>query len=145
MTSVSSVASTWRESVAYRNSVAALVGANGLLLFTIGVLATRFAEARLAALQLGPEQAERVAGTFYALGLSDALLSLFSFTAMIWIHRGAAAGRTLALIIGAQQILLGTGLALLSGSPFGLWFIASRGLAIAALAWLLVQPPRSSL
>lgn len=73
--------------------------------------------------------------------MADAASSLFSLLAMVLVHRERPAGRALALVVAANQVVVGVGLFLLAAFPPALYFIALRGALIAGLAWPL--PGRS--
>ncbi|MCZ6854871.1 MAG: hypothetical protein O7G86_13230 [Gammaproteobacteria bacterium] len=128
----------------YRKFVAIVLGLNGLILVLIGYMILATAETQLAALDLEASQIQQVVPTYYGLGLSDALSSLFSFAAMVLVYRENPSGRTLSLIIGIYLALVGLGLYLLSGALFGLYFISARGLIIAGLAWKLSRETQVS-
>jgi cellulose synthase/poly-beta-1,6-N-acetylglucosamine synthase-like glycosyltransferase len=115
------------------------LGLNGLLLAAVGFLIIVSAQSQLAELNLEASQIERIAPTFYGLGISDAFASVFSFASMVLIFRERPAGRTLALLVGANHVLIGIGFYLLISALFPLYFIASRGLIIVVLAWNLAS------
>ncbi len=121
----------------YKNIVAAVLGINGLLLLVIGGGMIARVSTQLAGLGLGSVDAEAVSVTYYALGASDAGLSLFSLVAAVFVFKGSNAGRVLAIVVGANLILVGVGIFSLTGAMFGLYFIGLRGLIIVALAWML--------
>ena len=121
----------------YKNLVAAVVGFNGLILIAIGCLMILSAQSQFIDLELDPVQIERIAPTLYGLGLADATSSLFSLLAMVLVYRQSPYGRTLALVVAANQLVVGVGLYLLTGISLALYFIAMRGAIIAALAWRL--------
>ena len=121
----------------YKNIVAAVLGANGLILAAIGVLIASTAESQLTDLGLEAEQISRVVPTFYGLGVADASSSLFSFFAMVLVYRRHPLGRSLALVVAATQLAVGIGLYLLAGVPIALYFIALRGAIVGVLAWRL--------
>jgi hypothetical protein len=123
----------------YKNIVAVVLGLNGLLLAAVGFLIIVSAQSQLAELNLEASQIERIAPTFYGLGISDAFASVFSFASMVLIFRERPAGRTLALLVGANHVLIGIGFYLLISALFPLYFIASRGLIIVVLAWNLAS------
>jgi len=121
----------------YKNIVAVVLGLNGLLLAAVGFLIVLSTQSQLAELGLEPAQMERIAPTFYGLGISDAFASLFSLAAMVLIFREQPSGKTVALLVGANHILIGVGFYLLIAAWFPLYFIASRGVIIVVLAWNL--------
>ena len=121
----------------YRNLVAAALGINGLILFGIGSLIGLSAQSQLADLGLDAEQIARVAPTFYGLGLADAASSFFSLLAMVLVYRERPSGRTLGLVVAANQLVVGIGLFLLTGVGLALYSIAMRGVVIAVLCWML--------
>ncbi len=121
----------------YRKIVALVLGLNGLLLLAIGSAMIAKAPSTLAELSLKGPEAESLAVTLYALGMSDVGLSVFSLAAAYFIIIGRNAGRTLALIVGVDLIIVGAGIFLLTSALFGLLFIALRGAVIMALAWWL--------
>jgi len=128
----------------YKNLVAAALGINGLILVAIGSLIALSAQSQLANLGLDAEQVARVAPTFYGLGLADASSSFFSLFAMVLVYQQCPSGRTLGLVVAANQLVVGIGLFLLTGVGLALYFIAMRGAVIAALTWRLPsqQAPR---
>lgn len=121
----------------HRSLAVAVLGANGLILLAVGVLILATARSQLVELGLEADQIARAAPTFYGLGLADAASSLFSLLAMVLVHRQHPAGRTLALVVAANQLVIGVGLYLLTALPLALYFIALRGLVIGAVAWPL--------
>jgi hypothetical protein len=125
----------------HKNLTAAVLGVNGLILLTVGAFIASSAQSQLAEFGLGADQIARTVPTFYGLGLADASASLFSLLAMVQVYRQRPSGRTLALAVAANQLTVGVGLFLLASFPPALYFIALRGVMIAALAWPL---PRQS-
>ncbi len=125
-----------------KNLAAGVLGANGLILLVVGVAIASSARSQLLGFGLGPDQVPQVVPTFYGLGLADASSSLFSLLAMMLVFQGRPSGRTLALVVAANQLIVGIGLFALASFPPALFFIALRGVVIAALAWPL---PRQNL
>ena len=121
----------------YKNVVATVLGLNGVLLILIGIRIVTSAEAQFDLLGLDASQIDSLTPTVYVLGLSDAVSSIFSLTAMVLIFRDSAAGKTLAYLVGANLLLVGIGLSVLTGAMFGIYFIAPRGAIIVILAWRL--------
>jgi len=122
--------------------VSAVLGANGLILLTVGVLVAATARSQLDGFGLAADQTGRVVPTFYGLGLADASSSLFSWFAMVLVYRQHPLGKVLALTVAANQLIVGVGLYLLTSAPLALYFIALRGVIIGTLAWRL--PTRSA-
>ena len=56
---------------------------------------------------------------------------------MILVLKGHAAGRILSFVVGAHLLITGVAIYLLTSGLFGLFFIASRGVVIVVLSWLL--------
>ena len=121
----------------YRNLVAAVLALNGLILLAIGAAIALSTGAQMEDLGLDAEQTLRISPTFYGLGMADAASSLYSLLAAFWIYRGQASGRTLALVVAAYQLIVGVGVFAVTGLPFALYVITSRGVLIGALAWWL--------
>ena len=121
----------------HKNLLAALLGLNGLTLLVIGLLIALSTRSQLGDLELGATQVEQIAPTFYGLGLADASSSLFSFLAMVLVYRKQPSGRALALVVAANQLIVGVGLYVFTSVLAGLLFIAARGAVIGALAWTL--------
>ena len=124
----------------HRNVVVAVLGTNGLILLAIGVLIASSGHSQLVEFGLTADQVGQVLPTFYGLGLADASSSLFSLLAMVLVYQQRPAGRTLALVVGANQLAVGVSLFLLTAFPPALYFIALRGVIIAGLAWALPTP-----
>jgi hypothetical protein len=120
-----------------KNLVAVVLGANGMILLVVGILIASSARPQLLGFGLGADQISRVVPTFYGLGLADAASSLFSFLAMVLVYQERPVGRALALAVAANQLVVGIGLFALAAFPPALFFIALRGVIIAALAWRL--------
>jgi CHASE2 domain-containing sensor protein len=130
----------------YRKLLAGVLGLNGLVLLGIGVGIAASARSQLGELALEPSQIARIIPTFYGLGLADASSSLFSLLALWLVIRRRPAGRILAFVVAANQLVVGVGLYLLAGFVPALPLIAGRGVIIGALAWRLPAregaPPR---
>lgn len=120
-----------------KNLTAAVLGANGLILLAVGTLIASSARSQLVEFGLGADQIARVVPTFYGLGLADASSCLFSLLAMVLVYQQRPSGRMLALVVAANQLTVGIGLFLLAGFAPALYFIALRGVVVAALAWPL--------
>jgi len=121
----------------YKNIVAAALGINGLILVAIGSLIAWSAQSQLVELGLDAGQVERIVPTFYGLGLADSCSSLFSLFAMVLVYQQRPTGRTLGLVVAANQFAVGIGLFLSTGFALALYFIAGRGAVIGLLAWRL--------
>ena len=122
----------------YKNIMAGILGLNGLLLVAIGVGMITTVSSRITQLGLADSQAQGLSVSLYALGVSDSVLSIFSFAAMVLIYKGIPAGRVLAYVVGANLILAGAGIFILTKALFGLYFIALRGVIIIALTSILM-------
>jgi hypothetical protein len=127
------------EDAMHRKLVAAVLGANALILLAVGTFIASSADSQLGESGLAADQISRVAPTFYGLGLADAASSLFSLLAMVLVYRQRPLGRTVALVVAANQIIVGFGLFVLAAFPPALYFIALRGVLIAAIAWPLAR------
>jgi hypothetical protein len=125
-----------------KNLLAGVLGVNGLILLAVGVSILSSARSQLIGFGLGPDQISKVVPTFYGLGLADASSSLFSLLAMLLVYRESSSGRTLALVVAAYQLIVGVGLFVVASFPPALFFIATRGVIIGALAW--PRPRRST-
>ena len=122
----------------YKNIMAGILGLNGLLLVAIGVGMITTVSSRITQLGLADSQAQGLSVSLYALGVSDSVLSIFSFAAMVLIYKGIPAGKVLAYVVGANLILAGAGIFILTKALFGLYFIALRGVIIIALTSILM-------
>lgn len=103
----------------YKNVVATILGLNGVLLLVIGSAIVMNVQNRLDQLGVDASAADGLEISLYALGASDAGLSLFSFLAAYLIARRRAAGKTLALVVGANLVLVGVGVFLPKPSDYG--------------------------
>ena len=121
----------------YRYIVACLLGLNGALLVAVGVRMITTVDARISQLGLNASQSESLAPTMYALGVSDAVTSIFSFVAMVLVLKGHSAGTIFSFVVGAHLLVTGVAIYAVTGALFGLLFIASRGVVIVALTWPL--------
>ena len=121
----------------YRYIVAFVLGLNGAMLVAIGIRMITTVDERISQFGLNVSQSTNLAPTMHALGVSDAVVSIFSFVAMILVLKGHAAGRGLSFVVGAHQLITGVAIYLLTSGLFGLFFITSRGVVIIALTWPL--------
>jgi hypothetical protein len=121
----------------YRYIVAFVLGLNGAMLVAIGIRMILTVDERISQFGLDVSQSVNLAPIMHALGVSDAVVSIFSFLAMILVLKGHAAGRILSFVVGAHLLITGVAIYLLTSGLFGLFFIASRGVVIVVLSWLL--------
>jgi len=114
-------------------------------MLAVGLLMVYSTDARLAEYSLNASQIEQIAPTFFGLGVSDGLGSLFSFVAMVLVYRGSPNGRILALTVGAYHVLAGLSLFVLTAGDFALYFVIPRGVIIMVAGWGLTNgEPRAA-
>lgn len=121
----------------YKYVVAFVLGLNGALLVAVGLRMITTVETRVLQFGLDASQSEGLTPIMFALGVSDAVVSIFSFVAMVLVFKGHSAGRIFSLVVGVHLLLTGVIIYVLTSGLFGLYFIASRGLVILLLTWPL--------